>query len=142
MPMGFFNSPTSSHVFSGLLARNGSVLPCNATEVSIRTIPAVLFTHSSRLNPESHLHPDRTMSRHMVSPKPLDTVFANSFRTFGDEVLKALSLMMPMQRFAGTGSPMPARTCGPGTMENRITPERKSGKKGGYKDGWDTKPVP
>jgi len=50
--------------------------------------------------------------------------------------------MMPMQRFAGTGSPMPARTCGPGNMENRITPVSKTGKKGGYKDGWDTKPVP
>jgi len=37
---------------------------------------------------------------------------------------------------------MPARTCGPVNMENRITPERKTGKKGGYKDGWDTKPVP
>jgi len=37
---------------------------------------------------------------------------------------------------------MPARTCGPGNMENRITPVSKTGKKGGYKDGWDTKPVP
>ena len=88
------------------------------------------------------MHPDRATSRHMVSPKPLDTVFANSFRTFGDEVLKALSVKMPMQRFAGTGSSMPARTCGPVNMENRITPESKTGKKGGYKDGWDTKPVP
>ena len=105
-------------------------------------MPAALFTHSLRLNPESHLHPDRAMSRHMVSPKPLDTVFAKSFRTFWDEVLKALSVMMPMQRFAGTGSSMPARTCGPGNMENRITQVSKTGKKDGYKDGWDTKPVP
>ena len=92
-------------------------------------------SHLSRLNPESHLHPDKAMSRHMVSPKPLETVLANSFRTIGDEVLKALSVMMSMQRFAKTGSPMPARTCGPGKMENWITPERKTGKKGGYKDG-------
>ena len=82
------------------------------------------------------------MSRHMVSPKPMDTVLANSFRTFWDEVLKALSVMMPMQRIAGMGSPMSERNFGPGNMENRITPERKTGKKGGYKDGWDTKPVP
>ncbi|MDP6731029.1 MAG: hypothetical protein QF675_13690, partial [SAR324 cluster bacterium] len=64
------------------------------------------------------------------------------FRTFWDEVLKALSVMMPMQRFAGTGSPMPARICGLGNIENWITPESKSRKKGEYKDGWDTKPVP
>jgi len=37
---------------------------------------------------------------------------------------------------------MPARTCVPEKMENRITPERKTGKKVGYKDGRDTKPVP
>jgi len=78
----------------------------------------------------------------MVSPKPLDTVLENSFRTIGDEVLKALSVMIPMQRFAGTGSPMPARTCGPVNMENRITPESKTGKKGGYKDGWNIMPFP